>query len=185
MRNAKLNVAELDYLGLAFRDVSLDLVVGERSWRINVGGPNVSGTITIPSGDGSTEPWSLQFDRLAFRRRGRGGFRGGAAAAETVAPDADPHAIPALNFHAKDLIWGERQFGDVTATLAKEDEGVALKSLSVTAPTFSVSAQGEWRARDAGVSRIKGTLDQHRCAGHAEGFGIRGRDSGQERQDGI
>jgi uncharacterized protein YhdP len=28
----------------------------------------------------------------------------------------------------------------------------------VTAPTFTVSAQGEWRAKDAGVSRIKGTL---------------------------
>jgi uncharacterized protein (TIGR02099 family) len=157
MRNAKLNVAELDYLGLAFRDVSLDLVVGERSWRINVGGPNVSGTITIPSGDGSTEPWSLQFDHLLFDVADAGDSAA-AGGSETVAPDADPHDIPALYFHAKDLIWGGRQFGDVTATLAKEDEGVALKSLSVTAPTFSVSAQGEWRARDSGVSRIKGML---------------------------
>jgi uncharacterized protein YhdP len=157
MRNAKLNVAELDYLGLAFRDVSLDLVVGERSWRINVGGPNVSGTITIPSGDGSTEPWSLQFDHLLFDVADAGDSAA-AGGSKTVAPEADPHDIPALYFHAKDLIWGGRQFGDVTATLAKEDEGVALKSLSVTAPTFSVSAQGEWRAREAGVSRIKGTL---------------------------
>ncbi len=40
--------------------------VAERSWRINVGGPNVIGAITIPSAEGSTEPWSLQFDRLHF-----------------------------------------------------------------------------------------------------------------------
>jgi uncharacterized protein (TIGR02099 family) len=160
MRNAKLNVAELDYLGLAFRDVSLDLTVSERSWRINVGGPNVSGAIIIPSVENSTEPWSLQFDRLHFDVADVAEAQDSAAggSVESTQPDADPHAIPALYFHAKELIWGERQFGDVTATLAKQEEGVALKSLSVTAPTFSVSAQGEWRAKDAGVSRIKGTL---------------------------
>src|ERR1700723_2414491 len=157
MRNAKLNVAELDYLGLAFRDVSLDLLVSERSWRINVGGPNVSGTITIPNADVSTEPWSLQFDRLQFDvADAEDSATAGSSA--NVPPDADPRGMPPLYFHAKELIWGERQFGDVTATLAKEEEGVALKSLSVTAPTFSVNAEGEWRAQDAGVSRIKGTL---------------------------
>jgi uncharacterized protein (TIGR02099 family) len=160
MRNAKLNVAELDYLGLAFRDVSLDLSVGERSWRINVGGPNVSGTITIPNGEGATEPWSLQFDRLHFDVAEVADAQDSVTGvtAENIPPDADPRAMPALYFHAKELIWGERQFGDVTATLAKQEEGVALKSLSVTAPTFSVSAQGEWRAKEEGVSRIKGTL---------------------------
>jgi uncharacterized protein (TIGR02099 family) len=157
MRNAKLNVAELDYLGLAFRDVSLDLLVSERSWRINVGGPNVSGTITIPNADVSTEPWSLQFDRLQFDVADAEDSAAGGGSAN-VPPDADPRGMPGLYFHAKELIWGERQFGDVTATLAKEEEGVALKSLSVTAPTFSVSAQGEWRAKDAGLSSIKGTL---------------------------
>jgi uncharacterized protein (TIGR02099 family) len=157
MRNAKLNVAELDYLGLAFRDVSLDLLVGERSWRINVGGPNVSGVITIPSVGNSTEAWSLQFDRLHFDVADAEDSAA-ADSTENIPADTDPHAIPAVNFHAKELIWGERQFGDVTATLAKQEEGVALSSLSVTAPTFTVSAQGEWRAKDEGVSRIKGTL---------------------------
>jgi uncharacterized protein (TIGR02099 family) len=157
MRGAKLNVAELDYLGLAFRDVSLDLQVSEPNWRINVAGPNVSGTITIPSGSGSTEGWNLQFDRLHFdvAENDDPGAGGGA---DNIPADADPHSIPPLIFHAKDFIWGERHFGDVTATLAKQAEGVGLKSLSVTAPTFTISAQGEWRAKDAGLSRIKGSL---------------------------
>ena len=157
MRNAKLNVAELDYLGLAFREVALDLTVSERSWRINVAGPNVSGAIIIPSAENSTEPWSLQFDRLHFEVADAEDSAA-AGTTENRLPDADPHAIPAINFHAKELIWGERQFGDVTATLAKMEEGVALKSLSVMAPTFTVSAQGEWRAKNEGVSRIKGVL---------------------------
>jgi len=170
MRTARLDVAELDYLGLAFHDVSLDLAVAERNWRINVGGPNVIGAITIPSVAGSTEPWNLQFDRLHFdvaaaedssgaADPGPGAGAGaGVSAAATIPVDADPRTVPAVNFHATELIWGERQFGDVTATLAKQDFGVALKSLSVVGPSFTVGAQGEWRAKEAGVSRIKGTL---------------------------
>ena len=159
MRGAKLNVAELDYLGLAFRDVTLDMAVTERSWRINVGGPNVTGVITVPSSEGSTEPWSLQFDRLHFDVVPASASAAGDGT-EDVRPDADadPRSFPAVYFHAKELILSERQFGDVTATLAKQADGVGLKSLSVTAPTFAVSAQGELRAKDAGVSRIKGTL---------------------------
>ncbi len=157
MRHAKLDVAELDYLGLAFRDVSLDLQVGERSSRINVGGPNVSGSITIPGEDNSAEPWNLQFDRLHFDVADADNSSAGGGT-ENIPADADPHAMPAVNFHAKQLIWGERQFGDVSATLAKVEEGVALKTLKVAAPTFAVSAQGEWRAKDQGVSRIKGEL---------------------------
>jgi uncharacterized protein (TIGR02099 family) len=156
MRSARLNVAELDYLGLAFHDVSLDLAVAERNWRINVGGPNVIGAITIPSAPGSAEPWNLQFDRLHFDVAGSEDATGPAEA--NIAADMDPRAVPAVNFHATELIWGERQFGDVTATLAKQEFGVALKSLSVAGPSFTVGAQGEWRAKDAGVSRIKGTL---------------------------
>jgi uncharacterized protein (TIGR02099 family) len=161
MRTARLNVAELDYLGLAFRDVSLDLAVAERSWRINVGGPNVIGAITVPSAAGSIEPWNLQFDRLHFDvadSEDSSGAGAGAGAVVNVSADADPRTVPAVNFHATELIWGERQFGDVTATLAKQDFGVGLTSLSVSGPSFTVSAQGEWRAKDAGVSRIKGTL---------------------------
>jgi uncharacterized protein (TIGR02099 family) len=157
MRTARLHVAELDYLGLAFRDVSLDLAVSDRSWRINVGGPNVIGALTVPSAAGSPEPWNLQFDRLHFDvADGEDSTVVGAAA--SISPDADPRAVPAINFHATELIFGERQFGDVAATLAKQDFGVALKSLSVLGPSFTVNAQGEWRAKDAGVSRVKGTL---------------------------
>jgi uncharacterized protein YhdP len=156
MRTARLNVAELDYLGLAFHDVALDLAVAERSWRINVGGPNVIGAITVPTAAGSTEPWNLQFDRLRFDVASGEDSPGSGGA--NIPDDADPRAIPDVNFHATELIWGERQFGDVTATLTKQDFGVELETLNAVGPSFTVLAQGEWRAKDAGVSRIKGTL---------------------------
>ena len=85
--------------------------------RIAVGGPNVAGTITVPRAADSTEPWNLQFDRLHFdvaadptRMRRADGV---AAAESTNAAMRIRARIPAINFHAAELIWGERQFGDV------------------------------------------------------------------------
>jgi uncharacterized protein (TIGR02099 family) len=157
MRTAKLNVAELDYLGLAFRDVALDLNVADHSWRVTVGGPNVVGSITVPSAAGATEPWSLQFDRLRFDvAESENPAAGGDA--KDAPPDVDPRVIPSINFRARELIWGERQIGDVTAVLTKLDDGVILKSLEIASRSFTVNAKGEWRGKDAGVSRIQGTL---------------------------
>ena len=45
LRSAKLDVSELDYLGLSFLDVTLESCrLTEGNWRIAVGGPNVVGT---------------------------------------------------------------------------------------------------------------------------------------------
>jgi uncharacterized protein (TIGR02099 family) len=164
LRTAKFEVAQIDYLGLSFLDVSLDLASTDAGWRIGIGGPNVVGTITLPSAADSTIPWELQFDRLKFVD-GSGVATQGAAT--PAAPTADlvghqsvasPHGVPAINFHAAEMIWGDREFGDVRATLTKLDDGISLKQLTVAAASFSASAKGEWRGPDAGQGRIEGTL---------------------------
>jgi uncharacterized protein YhdP len=159
LRSARLDVAELDYLGLAFRDVSLDLAVTEGGLRIAVGGPNVVGTVTVPGASDSAEPWGLEFRRLHFDVAPEAEANPPASAGLPDSPGlADPHHIPAINFHAEDLGWGERQFGDVRATLGKLDDGISLEHLAVTGASFTVRALGEWRGKDVGAARIVGTL---------------------------
>jgi uncharacterized protein (TIGR02099 family) len=160
LHDAKLQVAELDYLGLAFRDLSLDLAVSDASWRIAVAGPNVMGSITAPTGARSAEPWTLQFDRLRFSVADDKdeSADSGAPAAANAKNVGDPHGIPAINFHAADLIWGDRKFGDVQATLTKLDDGVSLKQLLIAGSTFKATVKGEWRGMDAGTCRIQGRL---------------------------
>ena len=157
LRSARFDVAELDYLGLAFREVSLDLAVSAGSLRIAVGGPNVAGIITLPAAD-SPQPWGLQFERLHFdvAPEAQGADTAGTAVNEG---HADPHAIPALEFHAADMSAGERKFGDVRATLAKLNDGISLQQLSVSGASFSMTAKGEWRGKDAGTGRIEGALN--------------------------
>jgi uncharacterized protein (TIGR02099 family) len=164
LRAAKLNVAELDYLGLAFHDVSLTLSVTEGSLHVAVGGPNVVGTVILPRAADASEPWNLQFDRLHFDVPAESMPQDGDGVAGAEHPSGDPKAlgdprgIPAINFHAADVHWGERQLGDVQATLVKLDDGVGLKRLAVTGANFNASAVGEWRGKDAGLGRIEGTL---------------------------
>jgi uncharacterized protein (TIGR02099 family) len=164
LRNARLNVAELDYLGLAFREVSLNLAVADGGLHIAVGGPNVAGTITLPSAAAASEPWNLQFERLRFDtapdalREESGGAAGDGQTISVPQSISDPRAIPAINFHATELVWGERQFGDVRATLAKLDDGISLQQLTASGASFNLSAKGEWRGKDAGMGRIEGAL---------------------------
>jgi uncharacterized protein YhdP len=165
LRSARLEVAELDYLGLAFRDVALNFTVAEDGLRIAVGGPNVAGTIALPSSRDSPEPWNLQFERLHFDVASDPAQEGGGATGDGNAPSdptraglSNPRAIPSVNFHAADVSWGERQYGDVQATLAKLEDGVSLKQLTVTGGNFNVSATGEWRGKDRGVGHVQGAL---------------------------
>jgi uncharacterized protein (TIGR02099 family) len=161
LRSATLSVAELDYIGLAFRDISLDLAITAGGLNITVGGPNVVGTIAIPAAGDSTEPWKMQFTRLHVEvppqleaQQSDSAVAGG----DTNEP-VDPRAVPAVDFHAADFNWGERQFGDVQATLVKLDDGVGLTQLTVTGTDFTVGATGEWRGKDAGMGHITGTLN--------------------------
>ncbi len=42
--------------------------------------------------------------------------------------------------------------------MLKLDDGISLEHVAVTNPSFSISAQGEWRGKGAGSGRIVGTL---------------------------
>ncbi len=160
LRNATLNVAELDYLGLAFHDVAVDLNVADSGMHIKVGGPNVVGVIDVPNA--AQEPWNLQFEKLRFEVAAPDDLDlsdpAGAAAANDPVGFIGPRAVPPLDFHAAQLIWSERRFGDVRATLRKLDDGIQLRDLTVSGSTFSVKAQGEWRGPGSGDARMTGAF---------------------------
>jgi len=66
--------------------------------------------------------------------------------------------VPAINFHAAQLIWSERQLGEVRATLVKQDDGIRLKQLTVTGSSFGAHAKGGWLGKNGGLDRIEGTI---------------------------
>jgi uncharacterized protein (TIGR02099 family) len=153
MHSAKFEVGQLDYLGLSFLDIAVNLAQSDSGWRISLGGPNVAGVISLPGGADPAEPWNLEFKRLTFVSGPRA-----AAATDDQQHGADPREVPAINLHAAQLIWGERQLGEIRAALVKQDDGVRLKQLTVTGSTFGAHAKGEWLGNNGGVGRINGTI---------------------------
>jgi uncharacterized protein (TIGR02099 family) len=166
LRSAKFEVAQIDYLGLSFLDVAVDLAASDAGWRIGIGGPNVAGTISLPAAADTAEPWKMEFKRLKFLTsvaeapsgEKTGGDPAGASAGTATPSTANPRRIPAINFHSAETIWDERQIGDVQARLEKLEDGIGLKQLAATGASYTVNAEGEWRGKDAGLGRLEGTL---------------------------
>jgi len=162
LRSAKFEVAQIDYLGLSFLDVAVDLAASDAGWRIGVGGPNVAGTISLPNGADAAEPWKMEFKRLKFLTSMAEAPSGEKTAADLGGASvgtANPRRIPAINFHSAETIWDERQIGEVRARLEKLEDGIGLKQLTATGASYTVDAEGEWRGKDAGLGRLEGTLN--------------------------
>jgi uncharacterized protein (TIGR02099 family) len=154
LRSAKVSVAKIDYLGLTFQDVTLALADNNGAWRIDLDGPNVAGTISLPGPQDPSAPWELDFERLKFTEAPDADAQGVTDGSAQGNP-TDPRTLPAINFHAHELTWDDRQFGDVRATILKVEDGISLKELTVTSPSYGANATGEWRGN---ASELQGTI---------------------------
>jgi len=175
LRSTKVTVSRIDYLGLSFLDVTLGLTENDGGWRIRADGPDVVGTITLPSPQALPDAWDLEFERLKFVDAPQSAQRQGDDAATSAANrkrPADPRDIPAIIFHAGDLTWGDRQFGEVRASLVKVDDGVRLKELTASSPLWTANATGEWRGKDAGNAHIEGTISSTDVGGTLKQLGF-------------
>jgi uncharacterized protein (TIGR02099 family) len=181
VHTARFEIGELDYLGLAFRDITLDLAGTDAQWQVGIVGPDVAGSIWMPAAD-SAAPWELEFERLKLAdvlgpqsvadpagTENPGAEASGAQTPRAQAPDvrtqplladllADPRAVPAIKFHAENMSWNGRHFGTVQAAISKVDDGLTLDRLTAISPTFSVTATGEWRGKGAGLGKLEGNI---------------------------
>jgi uncharacterized protein (TIGR02099 family) len=162
LHTAKFTLGRVDYHGASLRDVTLGLTTEDGGWRVAFDGPSVSGRMSLPGPNDPDAPWDLEFERLKFVD---------AAAAEADLPAAqehpdaaakkpaiDPRSLPAVRFHAAELAWGDREFGEVRATIVKLEDGVGLKELTATSASYGANATGEWRV---GGSRLKGVITSY------------------------
>jgi uncharacterized protein (TIGR02099 family) len=166
LRSATLTLGRIDYLGVSFRDVTLGLAADDGGWRLALDGPNVSGRMSLPGPGNPAAPWDLEFERLKFvdaaaadaESRGAQAHAAEEHAGTAAAPTIDPRTLPAVRFHAAELSWGDRQFGEVRAAVVKLEDGVSLKELTATSASFGANASGEWRISG---SHLKGVITSY------------------------
>jgi uncharacterized protein (TIGR02099 family) len=160
LRAASLQIAQVDFIGFTLHSVALGLAARGDRWHITVDGPELAGTISLPIGADSTEPWDLQFDRVVLEAPVTGsGTQDLAGSTAAINPPVfGPRSLPAIRFSAGEVSWAKAHLGRVEGTLAKRDDGVVLDQLTATSPNLLLKAHGEWRGKDAGLGRIEGQI---------------------------
>jgi uncharacterized protein YhdP len=184
---AKFTLGRVDYDGASLRDVTLGLTADQGGWRVAFAGPSVSGRMSLPGPNDPQAPWDLEFERLKFVDAGAAHV----AAADADLPAAnehpdtvektpviDPRTLPAMRFHAAELSWGDREFGEVRATVVKLEDGVSLKELTATSASYGANATGEWQPPQGHHHELRRGRDH-------EAARLRRRPRSEERGSGV
>jgi uncharacterized protein (TIGR02099 family) len=170
LRTANLQITQVDFIGFSLHSVALGLAARADRWHIAVDGPELAGSISMPIGSDSTEPWDLRFDRVVLGNpvaaAAPAADAAGApapAAALAAAPASDPkvispRSIPAMHVSAGEVTWARAHLGSIEATLTKRDDGVVLDQFTATSPNLQLKAHGEWRGKDPGLGRLQGEI---------------------------
>ena len=158
LQSANLTVDEADYGGLAVRNLKVGFVASGSRWHVTLDGPNTAGDIDFPAGGGVAAAWTFDFKRLTVVNAAT---RPGASAAMAMGNRAGapgPAGLPAVDFHAAQLDWVGRNFGEVRATLTRLTDGVALTHLTMVEPSLQGEVHGQWRGPGIGKGSLTGSL---------------------------
>ena len=155
LHTVQLDVDRIDVLGVALRKVKLSLERVSDHWKVGFSGPQIEGAVSLPRDDAG--PVDISFRRLRADD-GEEGAPAGSAVAAGATPAVSPASVPALSIAVDDLAWGDRHLGNVQAKLSKAGDGVNLDHLTVTSPSFTIKAAGDWRGKDAGLGHLSGVL---------------------------
>jgi uncharacterized protein (TIGR02099 family) len=129
--------------GFELRDVVANLRFVGNTWQIGLAGPMAEGEVVIPDELASGRPIELKMRRLVLQSPP-------ATAGAASEPPVDPRTLPALSVRAEDFTWQSRRFGSVQANVTKIPAGLRFDTLTSTAPSFTVNAQGSWLREGAG-----------------------------------
>jgi uncharacterized protein YhdP len=163
LRTANLQIGQVDFIGFSLHSVAIGLAARADRWHIAVDGPDLAGTISLPIGSDSAEPWDLRFDRVVLTSAAAAATEGPAEPAAVAAPATEPavyspRSLPAMHFSAADVTWAKAHLGSVEASLSKRDDGVVLDRITANSPNLQLDARGEWRGKDAGLGRLRGDI---------------------------
>ena len=146
----KVKVEEIDFEGLAVRDVNVAVEAGDDAWNVEVDGARTIGSFSFPRG---SKAWDLKFSSLRLDDAA------GSPATANVEPMlSDPRLVPAMHFQADELDWRDRSIGAVEFAISKRDDGVSLDRLKIRSPSFTLQAEGSWHGPQGGHGRFDGLL---------------------------
>jgi len=142
-REVDLRVDRLVVAGQVFPESHVRVDRSPKAWAVQLSGPNAEGTVSVPYDD-ATQSLALDFKRLWLEE---------SEADQPGAEPADPRGVPAMSVRAADAVIGDWHVGQLTMTVTKAPDGLVARGIATRAPSFSISADAEWRVQGGDVGR--------------------------------
>ena len=131
-----------------------------------------------------SDAWELEFERLKFVDAPRSRPTEADACGQACGRPAGNPTIRAASrrsrFHAAESIWGDRQFGEVRASLVKVDDGIRLNAADRDERASGRRTRRRMARQGAGQGPHRRHDHQHRRRGDLEAARVRRRDRGEE-----
>lgn len=149
LAGADLTIRRFEVLGFGFDAVSGRMRPGNRAWAVDIEAAAAGGHVVVPYRFPGEVPLALDFERLHFGDRVRGG-----------AGEPDPRRLPAIRVDVRDLLFDGRRYGHVQAELARGTNGLTLNQFTMQHAAFAVAGRGSWLTGATGAqSRLEFEID--------------------------
>ena len=138
----EVHVEKARIYGFEFAQVDASLRPQPAAIEVRVSGPMAEGNVTIPGSLEGGSPIRFDMSRLVLQPVHASGAE--------EAGKLDPRGLPALEFNVGDFAWQERRFGQLSAKIAKDPQGLRLAELTATSPDCTINVHGDWLMEGAG-----------------------------------
>ncbi|MEN7342571.1 MAG: YhdP family protein [Pseudomonadota bacterium] len=134
LKSIAVSVDTLDAFGQRIRNVRTGLQASDENWLIDIDSPAVAGNMIIPR-DLSADSAILRMDMDRLFLLESDPASGG---------DSDPTRVPSMQVVARDFSLGQKRFGALDAMISRVANGVVIEKVETKAPSFGISASGDW-----------------------------------------
>ena len=132
---------QLRLIGGDFPQTRLQLRPGADAVAVQLDGPALSGSLTVPSADGGTV--SGQLARVHWQAAAAAAVE----SSDTPAEPMNPAKIPPLALDVEDLQFGAVKLGQTRLRTQPLADGLQVKELAIRAPKQTIDVQGQWRGQ--------------------------------------
>ncbi len=134
-----LKVSQLDIFSSLFSEASLNIQSGARGWTLKAQGPDLSGTVFLPT-DWDNDVLTLDMEHLHIN------IKKGNEDSHVI----DPRDLPKTQIKSTDFSFNGMQFGELDLVATKVADGLQLEQLNMKSKTASIEAKGSWVVQQEG-----------------------------------
>ncbi|WP_246109163.1 YhdP family protein [Vulcaniibacterium gelatinicum] len=172
LRRVDVSAERLHLVGAAFPQARLQVAPATGGISVNVAGPALAGTLTVPDADGAAI--SGRFERMHWRPAPHTD-----TTADGDADGTDPARIPPLALDIAELRVVDAALGQATLRTRPVPGGMRIEQLRTRAREQRVDVTGEWLGRgDAATTQLQATVDSDDFGALLAGLGLGGQLAG-------